>query len=263
MKTKIVVIALIAVTAGVFAYTRPHNAMPSDLRDAVADNGEFNTSIPVFEKDSGNIPAPKAAPVEGYAKDYVAGVGSPSTELIEEWIGTERLGALEGTTYFDKLRSLFEQGAPAKEEDFRFSLAGRIIGNDDKNALQGTLLVFRSADEGGPALGVMSYKAAFLQSPEVGNYDEHFCRAWLEDALTVSLKFPGAKGEFSYNSSSKNVVGKRGKGLVEIRKAQGGIVTHMVKHDGDGKITMEYFAYYFKKTVEGSVDDVCWGGYPL
>jgi len=38
MKTKITVVALLAVTAGVFAYTRPHNAMPSDLRDAVADS---------------------------------------------------------------------------------------------------------------------------------------------------------------------------------------------------------------------------------
>ena len=39
MKTKIVALGLIAVVAGVFAYTRQHNAVPSDLRDAVADNG--------------------------------------------------------------------------------------------------------------------------------------------------------------------------------------------------------------------------------
>ncbi len=39
MKTKITAVALLAVTAGVFAYTRPHNALPSDLRDAVADSG--------------------------------------------------------------------------------------------------------------------------------------------------------------------------------------------------------------------------------
>lgn len=38
MKTKTIVLAFLAVTAGVFAYTRPHNAMPSDLRDAVADS---------------------------------------------------------------------------------------------------------------------------------------------------------------------------------------------------------------------------------
>jgi len=38
----------------------PHSNIPSDLRDAVADNGEFSTSLPVLGKDSGNIPAPKA-----------------------------------------------------------------------------------------------------------------------------------------------------------------------------------------------------------
>ncbi len=37
MRTKTIMLALLAVTAGVFAYTPPHNATPSDLRDAVAD----------------------------------------------------------------------------------------------------------------------------------------------------------------------------------------------------------------------------------
>lgn len=60
MKTKAIVVSLMAVTAGVFLYTRPHNAMPSDLRDAVADNREFDTAIPVFDKDSGDIPVPPA-----------------------------------------------------------------------------------------------------------------------------------------------------------------------------------------------------------
>jgi len=61
MKTKIVVVALITITAGVFTFTGTKNSPPSDFRDAVADNKDFNTSIPVFEKDSGNIPVPVAA----------------------------------------------------------------------------------------------------------------------------------------------------------------------------------------------------------
>lgn len=78
MKTKIGVVVLIAVTAGVFEYTRPHNAMPSDLRDAVADNGKFDTSLPVFDKNSGNIPEPKAERVEGLSKGRAAGRGPGS-----------------------------------------------------------------------------------------------------------------------------------------------------------------------------------------
>ncbi len=38
MRIKIIVPVLLAVTAGVFAYSRSHNAIPSDLRDAVADS---------------------------------------------------------------------------------------------------------------------------------------------------------------------------------------------------------------------------------
>ena len=38
MRIKIIMLSLLAVTAGVFAYTRQHNAVPSDLRDAVADS---------------------------------------------------------------------------------------------------------------------------------------------------------------------------------------------------------------------------------
>jgi len=60
MKTKITVIAFLAVTAGAFAYTRPHKAIPSDLRDAPADSDRFDTSIPVFAKGGENVPEPKA-----------------------------------------------------------------------------------------------------------------------------------------------------------------------------------------------------------
>lgn len=68
MKTKTVAFALMAVTAGVLAWARPHDHRPADFRDAVADSDRFDTSIPVFAKDSGNIPEPKAAVVEGVNK---------------------------------------------------------------------------------------------------------------------------------------------------------------------------------------------------
>ena len=58
MKTKITVVALLAVTAGVFAYTRPHNAVPSDLRDAVADKA-IDTLKGKAATSQGNVPEPK------------------------------------------------------------------------------------------------------------------------------------------------------------------------------------------------------------
>lgn len=38
MKMRMTLVAVLAVTAGVLAYIRPHKAIPSDIRDAVADN---------------------------------------------------------------------------------------------------------------------------------------------------------------------------------------------------------------------------------
>ena len=64
MRTKMMALVFLAVTAGVFAYTRPHESIPSDFRDAVADNG-FDTSIPVIEKEKWNIQIPKAAVAAG------------------------------------------------------------------------------------------------------------------------------------------------------------------------------------------------------
>ena len=77
MKTKIAVLTLIAVTAGMFTYTRPLNAMPSGLSDAVADNGKFDTGIPVFDKAGGDIPEPKAKAVDGPKSLF--GIFSPAS----------------------------------------------------------------------------------------------------------------------------------------------------------------------------------------
>ena len=62
---KIYILVAVVVTAAGFGYVKStHRNIPSDFRDAVADNKDFNTSIPVFEKDGGNIPAPKAVTVD-------------------------------------------------------------------------------------------------------------------------------------------------------------------------------------------------------
>ncbi len=63
MKNKITAVALIAVSAGVFAYTRTHNTpIPSDLRDAVADSALEQLG---YDKRDGNIQEPKPVAVRG------------------------------------------------------------------------------------------------------------------------------------------------------------------------------------------------------
>ncbi len=74
-KWKIYALVAVVATAAGFGYIKSsHRNIPADLRDAVADNGKFDTSIPVFDKSSGNIPEPKAVAVKGVNKGYVAGI---------------------------------------------------------------------------------------------------------------------------------------------------------------------------------------------
>ncbi len=66
MKTKIKIIALVAVTAGMFACMKPQNAIASGFRDAVADNGksqDFDTTLPVVGNDDRSLPVPAASAV--------------------------------------------------------------------------------------------------------------------------------------------------------------------------------------------------------
>jgi len=78
MKNKIVVLGLMAVAAGVFAYTRPHNGVPPDLRDAVADNG----AIGQVKGDRNDISVPEPS-LEAVNKGYVEPV-NPATPI--KWV---------------------------------------------------------------------------------------------------------------------------------------------------------------------------------
>ncbi len=116
MKTTIALVALMAVTAGVFVYTRPHNPIPSDLRDAVSDNGKFDTSIPVFDKSSGNIPEPKVMAVEGLPVPAISkGVQTLSpkicvTQLTAEWTGVFLVKFTKGTNIKAVMDVLKQEG---------------------------------------------------------------------------------------------------------------------------------------------------------
>lgn len=57
MKTKITLVAILAVTAGAFLWTRPHSGVPSDLRDAVADS-----AIGQLGRDVSEVAIPEPRP---------------------------------------------------------------------------------------------------------------------------------------------------------------------------------------------------------
>ena len=85
MKIRITVLALLAVTAGVFAYTRPHNAIPSDLRDAVADSPLDTLKTEAGAEASGvSVPKPaKPFSVEtGSGRESSGSANDPSKSAL-------------------------------------------------------------------------------------------------------------------------------------------------------------------------------------
>lgn len=55
--------AAVATAVGFGHIKNSHRNIPVDFRDAVADNGKFDTSLPVIDKKNSDIPEPKAVPV--------------------------------------------------------------------------------------------------------------------------------------------------------------------------------------------------------
>ena len=118
------VLASVIVTVAGFAYFKgPHRNIPLDLRDAVADNAKsqyFDTTIPVIEKDMGNIPVPNAPVLVktgalDISKDYyVAGngpsAGAPTKPI--EWVtiagGKFNMGTDSGEKGFEDAKPIHE-----------------------------------------------------------------------------------------------------------------------------------------------------------
>ena len=111
---KYILVAVIVTAAGFGYINSSHRNIPADLRDAVADNGKFDTSLPVFDKSSGNIPEPKAAAVKGINKGYVAGLdpsaGVPTkpVEFITIPGGKFTMGTGSGERGFEDAKPIHE-----------------------------------------------------------------------------------------------------------------------------------------------------------
>ena len=75
----IMLVFFLAVTAGVFAYTRPHNGMPSDLRDAVADRAIDTLKTEAGAEDSG---VSITKPANPFSVEASAGRESSGTGIL-------------------------------------------------------------------------------------------------------------------------------------------------------------------------------------
>lgn len=81
MKTKMVVVALITVTAGVFSITHMKKAPPSDLRDAVADFTDIKVSdIKAGSSSDIPMPAPTTNPASASEKEGAAAYAKISVD---------------------------------------------------------------------------------------------------------------------------------------------------------------------------------------
>ena len=111
------VLAVMIVTAAGFAYVNnSHRNIPSDIRDAVADDvksRDFDTTIPAIEKGKGNVPVPEVVPGE-HGRGYVAAndpsAGAPSVPI--EWVtipgGKFAMGTDSGEKGFEDAKPVHE-----------------------------------------------------------------------------------------------------------------------------------------------------------
>ncbi len=160
MKTTITLVSLVAVTVGVFAYTRPHKAMPSDLRDAVADNGKFDTSIPVFDKNSGNIPEPKAKAV-----DWESEWGSNMADANN----ANLLRGVPGANAFEKIKTLFDISIQATKEDLSGWHSGRMVRDNLPDQVYGAILLGGEKEDGA---GELTFRVMTHPSDTPGYFDD-------------------------------------------------------------------------------------------
>ncbi|MDA8129898.1 MAG: hypothetical protein M0011_00180 [Elusimicrobia bacterium] len=114
MKTKITLVAVLAVTAGAFFYARPHNHIPSDLRDAPADTWSDGTAMGQLDARHGaseiKAPDPKAAA----AGEEFAGRRplAPGSVLYGKRIDRQTFSAglsLDPATFRDRSESLTKE----------------------------------------------------------------------------------------------------------------------------------------------------------
>lgn len=72
MKTKITIAAGLTLACGVFVYTRPHNVIPSDLRDAVKDTSAIESLNGAVREAASEAPVPETPfvkPADSWTRD--------------------------------------------------------------------------------------------------------------------------------------------------------------------------------------------------
>jgi len=121
MKSKIAALGLIAVVAGVFAYTQHHRALPSDLRDAVADSA-FDALKAEGGGQDVKVPEPEIKPFyvetgsrrgignKGYVADIDPSAGAPAEPVKYITIdgGKLTMGTDSGEKGFEDAKPIHE-----------------------------------------------------------------------------------------------------------------------------------------------------------
>jgi hypothetical protein len=147
MKKKMVVLAVVTVAVGAFAFTRSKNSLPSDFRDAVGENssGEgsdaFNTGLPAIEEADSGVPVPKAEMVNSLPQDQGSRYAilhpvedtsvtvDNSTELM--WITNPAEAGIGGKYVWTAAKAACEKSAYAGYGDWRLpektELAGILV----------------------------------------------------------------------------------------------------------------------------------------
>jgi len=152
----------------------------------------------------------------------------------------DKLSDLAGTTPFEKLESLFNEGVPASEKDLTGWYSGRAVFKSDPCTFYGKLFVgkrLRSNSGGGPLFaGEEIFQGTLIRNQSLEYFDSITPEIIHEVARaggTVVITFPAAAGGTTYKTT------------VTYRKARGYIVEQIQDNNSANAV----YTYYFKNVT--------------
>ncbi|MCG2725080.1 MAG: hypothetical protein L6420_02275 [Elusimicrobia bacterium] len=179
-------IIAVAIIAGGLAFTRTKNAPPTDFRDAMADNADyqdFDTVIPVIEGDKGNYPAPKA--VAANNSESAQNTPSSDSKISSSKIYREIIADRERVE-----REVMTIRALGKHESLK---AWKIYVNA-KAAMDGCIAQIRFALIAGPVYPDTEKMARSLKRMAIASFD-------FSEHIAKTLGYYGPGRRFSMNVS--------------------------------------------------------------
>ncbi|HAH32786.1 MAG TPA: hypothetical protein DCL44_10780 [Elusimicrobia bacterium] len=156
---------------------------------------------------------------------------------------------VQGTTYYEVLKNLFEKGVPASDKDLTGWYSGRTVLTNSPNSFLGSIIIGAKqpvASDGGP-LFPQKRLLEVVGTYTANNAPDYFEKLSLAEQKRVAMLLPLGSGVVIPFPAAEGMAEgySGGKTVAQYRKTEGYVFEHMVSHDVQNNITRERYSYYF------------------